>query len=179
MRCNGQIRRFLLLAKTDLKTSELILNSSNDELMLNNAAYHTQQAVEKICKALILSAGDPPGTSHSIASLAQDMDRLDLSYPEWVNEDAYDISSWATTIRYNANFEADHDMIERINNWPRRAITASCGCASTRTLPSPKPGRAENKTTHGDRCNVTCISIPWINGSCYSFYIHSRAISGR
>lgn len=42
----------LLLAEKDLEASNIILNSTNDELMQNIAAYHTQQAVEKTLKHL-------------------------------------------------------------------------------------------------------------------------------
>ena len=41
---------------------------------------------------------------------------MHINYPEWLDDAAYDISKWATTIRYNANFKADHDMISDILN---------------------------------------------------------------
>ena len=51
----------LLLAQADLKSAKILLNTGNDELLQNNAAYHAQQAVEKIAKALIENAGGHGG----------------------------------------------------------------------------------------------------------------------
>ena len=48
--------------------------------------------------------------------LFRDLQTLHILYPEWLDDAAYDISKWATTIRYNANFKADHDMISDILN---------------------------------------------------------------
>lgn len=105
---------YLALAKNDLKVARLVLNSANDELMQNTAAYHTQQAVEKIMKGLIVQAGGKAGISHNITELSKDLDELGVTYPKWINDVDYDISSWATTIRYNTNFKADHDLVEKV-----------------------------------------------------------------
>ena len=92
------------------------MNTGNDELLQNNAAYHAQQAVEKIAKALIENSGGHGGVGHDIGMLLRDLQTLHILYPEWLDDAAYDISKWATTIRYNANFKADHDMISDILN---------------------------------------------------------------
>jgi len=105
---------YIKLASNDLKIAKLILNSANDELMQNSAAYHTEQAVEKLMKGLIVKAGGVAGISHNITQLSKDLDDLSVRYPEWIHDKDDDISSWATTIRYNANFKADHDEIEEI-----------------------------------------------------------------
>ena len=106
----------LMLAKNDLKVARIILNSANDELMHNSAAYNAQQAVEKIMKALIVQAGGHAGISHNITELSKDLDELEVTYPGWINDVDYDVSSWATTIRYNINFKADYDLIETVIN---------------------------------------------------------------
>ncbi|MBR3719702.1 MAG: HEPN domain-containing protein [Firmicutes bacterium] len=106
----------LLLAQADLKSAKILLNTGNDELLQNNAAYHAQQAVEKIAKALIENSGGHGGVGHDIGMLLRDLQTLHILYPEWLDDAAYDISKWATTIRYNANFKADHDMISDILN---------------------------------------------------------------
>ena len=105
----------LRLAEADLKTSELLLNSYNDELMQNNAAYHTEQALEKLMKALKEFHGAPATVTHSITVLWKDLQELSVNVPSWVLEMDDEISSWATTIRYNANFKSDHDSIEKAN----------------------------------------------------------------
>lgn len=100
------------MAANDLKVAKLVLNSANDELMQNSAAYHVEQAVEKLMKGLIVKAGGVAGVSHNITELSKDLDELGVSYPEWINDKDDDITSWATTIRYNANFKSDHDEIQ-------------------------------------------------------------------
>jgi len=110
----GKYEDFIKLAMNDLKIAKLILNSANDELMQNSAAYNTEQAVEKIMKGLIVHGGGTAGISHNITQLSKDMDDLSIPYPDWIHDKDDEISSWATTIRYNANFKADHDEIEAV-----------------------------------------------------------------
>ena len=105
---------YLRLAETDLKVAKLVLNSANDELMQNTAAYHVQQAVEKIMKGLKVNNGEPAGISHSITELSKDLDDINVAYPDWIRNKDDSISSWATTIRYNANFKSDHDEIQQV-----------------------------------------------------------------
>ena len=112
----GKYEDLIKLAKNDLKIAKLILNSANDELMQNSAAYNTEQAVEKIMKGLITKGGGIAGISHNITQLSKDLDDLSIEYPEWIHDKDDDITSWATTIRYNANFKADHDEIENVIN---------------------------------------------------------------
>ena len=117
----GKEEDYYLLAENDLKVAKLLLDSANDELMQNSAAYNAEQAVEKIMKGLIVKAGGHAGISHSITELYKDLDELGETYPDWIHEKDDDITSWATTIRYNANFKADHDEIEDVilktNKW--------------------------------------------------------------
>ena len=72
------------LADADLRASELLLNSFNDELMQNNAAYHTQQALEQLMKALKEQNGAPATVTHSITVLWKDLEELGVEFPEWV-----------------------------------------------------------------------------------------------
>ena len=109
-------KEYLQLATADIKTAKIILNTGNDELMQNISAYHTQQAVEKIMKGLLVNAGSYAGISHNITELSKDLDEIGVTYPEWIHDKDDEISSWATTIRYNANFKSDHDEIQSIIN---------------------------------------------------------------
>lgn len=105
----------LKLAEKDIEASHIILKSSNDELLQNIAAYHTQQAIEKILKHLKLENGDVAGTGHDIKMLYLEVTILGCTVPEWVIDEAYDLSSWATTIRYNSNFKTNRNNIELFN----------------------------------------------------------------
>ena len=127
-------QNLLRIAETDLKASELLLNSSNDELMQNTAAYHSQQAVEKVMKAIKLEHGEAATVTHNIATLRKDLADLGVTVPEWVQENEDDITSWATTIRYNSNFKSDHDLIEKINQSVREWIDALVRSETSETV---------------------------------------------
>lgn len=102
------------LAESDLKVAKLIIDSSNDELMQNAAAYHVEQSVEKTLKAILAKNEIEAGITHNIQTLCDELDAAKIEYPVWLKDKAYDISSWATTIRYNTNFKSDHDEIVEI-----------------------------------------------------------------
>lgn len=110
----SEVMNYCELAQTDLKVAMLILNASNDELMQNVAAYHTEQALEKIMKALIINNGGKPIKTHSIIELSNVMKDMNIEVPIWIDEYDYIITSWSTTTRYNTNFKADHDILERV-----------------------------------------------------------------
>lgn len=57
------------LAERDMEVSQMILLSSNDELLQNIAAYHTQQSVEKILKHLKIKNGGNEGIGHDLKML--------------------------------------------------------------------------------------------------------------
>ncbi len=54
-----QPNSLLRLAEKDMEASMLILTSSNDELLQNIAAYHTQQSVEKILISVVSMLAEP------------------------------------------------------------------------------------------------------------------------
>lgn len=110
----GKSEDLFELAKNDAKVAKILLNLANDELMQNTAAYHIEQAVEKILKSMIVKQGGQPGITHSIMELCKDLEEMNVEVPEWVKENDDEITAWSTTIRYNANFKADNDIIERV-----------------------------------------------------------------
>ena len=105
----------LSLAQADVEVSELILGTTNDELKQNMAAYHTQQAVEKIIKQLIIDKRGFGNIEHDLGQLVADAKSEGIVVPEWVEENSYEISRWATTIRYNSNFKTNRDSIDSFN----------------------------------------------------------------
>lgn len=111
----GIENNMLLLAENDKEVSELILNTTNDELKQNIAAYHTQQSVEKVIKYLLIEARGFAGVEHNIYKLTQEADAENIMIPQWVKEGDYELSSWATTIRYNSNFKTDREKIIEYN----------------------------------------------------------------
>ena len=105
----------LSLAQADVEVSELILGTTNDELKQNMAAYHTQQAIEKIIKQLIIDKRGFGNIEHDLGQLVADAKSEGIVIPEWVEENSYEISRWATTIRYNSNFKTNRDSIDNFN----------------------------------------------------------------
>ena len=105
----------ITLAQADVEVSELILGTTNDELKQNMAAYHTQQAIEKIIKQLIIDKRGFGNIEHDLGQLVADAKSEGIVIPEWVEENSYEISRWATTIRYNSNFKTNRDSIDSFN----------------------------------------------------------------
>lgn len=101
----------LEIAKADLRMATLALGTTNDEIMQNMAAYHTQQAIEKIIKNELVAARGYAGVEHDLNILVADAKVAGVAIPEWVDQNSYEISRWATTIRYNSNFRTNRDAI--------------------------------------------------------------------
>lgn len=101
----------LEIAKADLRMATLALGTTNDEIMQNMAAYHTQQAIEKIIKNELVAARGYAGVEHDLNILVADAKASGVTVPEWVDQNSYEISRWATTIRYNSNFRTNRDAI--------------------------------------------------------------------
>jgi len=106
---------YLEIAKRDLQTSAIILGTTNDEIMQNMAAYHTQQAIEKIIKYLLVKFRGFANVEHDIQRLSDDAKGCGIAIPSWVEDNSYEISKWATTIRYNSNFKTNKDTILSLN----------------------------------------------------------------
>lgn len=103
------------LAQADVEVSELILGTTNDELKQNMAAYHTQQAIEKIIKQLIIDKRGFGSIEHDIGRLVNDANKEGILIPKWIEDNAYEISRWATTIRYNSKFKTNRESINNYN----------------------------------------------------------------
>ena len=101
----------LEIAKADLRMATLALGTTNDEIMQNMAAYHTQQAIETIIKNELVAARGYAGVEHDLNILVADAKASGVTVPEWVDQNSYEISRWATTIRYNSNFRTNRDAI--------------------------------------------------------------------
>jgi HEPN domain-containing protein len=88
-----RVATFLHLAVDDLDAAEMLARIGN-----RNAAYHVQQAIEKIIKALLLHRGIEAGIEHRLENL---VDRLPEGDP-WSNrlEEWLEYSAYATTYRY-------------------------------------------------------------------------------
>ncbi len=82
----------LVIAKADLRMAALALGTANDEIMQNMAAYHTQQAIEKIVKNELVAARGYAGVEHDLNILVTDAKTSGVAVPEWVDQNSYEIS---------------------------------------------------------------------------------------
>jgi HEPN domain-containing protein len=66
MSVEKRVRAYLELATKDVEAAELLLAGGN-----RYAAYHVQQSVEKVTKALLLARGVEAGIEHRLEELCR------------------------------------------------------------------------------------------------------------
>jgi HEPN domain-containing protein len=84
---------FIVLARRDLDLAKLV--SAKDP---GNAAFHLQQAAEKLAKAMLDIEGIPSGVTHQIGALAALLPADHVLRPDLAAFDRF--SSFATSTRY-------------------------------------------------------------------------------
>ena len=94
-------------AYMDLTLAQMIVSQPlSDELHLDMAAYHTQQALEKTMKYKIDSVGETFPFVHEIDVLYSRMEELGLNPPEWIWDNYTVFNNYATKTRYGENLVA-------------------------------------------------------------------------
>ena len=89
------------LADFDFKTCETMEAHFPDEFAVRTAAYHLQQAVEKILKAVILFGGENPAFTHDIGRLADHCSKLGISLGDELENVADTLTLWESKSRYD------------------------------------------------------------------------------
>lgn len=87
----------------------------NDEMFLNNAAYHLQQSVEKTLKGALECVGVTVPNTHRIPKLL-DMTvhhGANLTITEWIDEHAEMLSAWEAETRYNMDFVVEKRKLDK------------------------------------------------------------------
>ncbi len=100
---------FLLLADRDRKMCRLAEREFPDEYAVSAAAYHMQQAIEKLLKGLILMYGEEPACTYSITKLIGHCQRLDIEIPEKLNDISDTLTLWGTSSGYDPYMEFSHE----------------------------------------------------------------------
>ena len=91
-------------AEKDFFTAELLFaNRGEDELLIDNIAYHIQQGIEKCLKFRIQLAGEDYPNTHSIKHLINILDNNDIEVPDWITDNHYILTSYATQTRYSTS----------------------------------------------------------------------------
>ena len=102
-------------AKADLMVVKMILDDIDScETMVDIAAYHTQQTVEKCLKFMLNQAGRPHPRTHDIYALAQQLERYKFTVPEWVLQNADVLNEFDTRTRYGTRLVASRPKIEAL-----------------------------------------------------------------
>jgi HEPN domain-containing protein len=94
----SEARSWFALASDDIAAVGLCLRSPR--LLRGIAAYHCQQAAEKLMKGLIAASGAPVRKTHDLAVLARE---AGAAYPELARSiaAASDITLWGVAFRYS------------------------------------------------------------------------------
>lgn len=99
--------RLFRSAKMDYETAVMIWKSPyNDEMILNNAAYHLQQAVEKILKGALECTGITVPNTHKISKLLKMISDhgANLIVTDWIDDHSEMLSEWEAQTRYDMDF---------------------------------------------------------------------------
>ena len=114
------ITTLLTIAKADLRTASRLVNSDN-KFEKHQAAYFTQQSIEKTIKYLVdKKAGFQPW-GHDIDKLLIQADTYNITIPDYIRNHASTYTSWEAVSRYYPQKVIRRDIIIRsineILNW--------------------------------------------------------------
>lgn len=96
--------RFLLdFAGVDLRAAELMLQDT-DDFALRIAAYHVEQAIEKIIKQILTECGVNFGHNHKfreiLSALPDSQSYLSVDALDFLSDNADRLTNWVTQLKY-------------------------------------------------------------------------------
>ena len=100
-------RTYLDIAKENLLVAEKIYDTLDDEIMLNYAGYHLQQAVELSLKYILFMNGVDFPKVHSInhlISIFEENNMMDY-IPEYIDDNSDMLTNWESQTRYVLNYQ--------------------------------------------------------------------------
>jgi HEPN domain-containing protein len=100
-------------AKWDLHTAEVMLdNTGGEDGIIDIAAYHCQQCVEKVVKYLIQLQGDVVAPGHESYIYLEDLKNNVVT--EKVNQIASRIDAWGNQIRYGKTLLSNRKAVTEV-----------------------------------------------------------------
>ena len=107
-------------SESDAEIAKLLLsdqgNPTNDEMIVDQAAYHAQQAIEKALKYQLEMTGKEYKKTHNLVSLISDLENEGFPIDDALKSMAFIITGWESGSRYNDDFSAVKTDIEAAIN---------------------------------------------------------------
>lgn len=108
--------RLFRSARMDLETAKTLWEITwEDDMMLNNAAYHLQQAVGKVLKGALECVGVPVRNTYKITKLLSMAinNGANLEITDWIDEHSEMLSEWEAETRYNVDFLVEKRKLDK------------------------------------------------------------------
>ena len=102
-----------VLAARDYQLCCKVEGDFPDAYAVAGAAYHIQQAIEKLLKAMILLNGEQPAFTHNISKLVAHCEKLGVALPEPLDDIAEALTLWKVEIRYDPSFPISPKKYEK------------------------------------------------------------------
>ncbi|MCL2378158.1 MAG: HEPN domain-containing protein [Defluviitaleaceae bacterium] len=102
-------------AKADLQSARFILSQHNsDELLIDIAAYHVQQGIEKLAKFALTINGVKHKQTHDMDILNEQLDDAGITMFPWLRKNVDTLNSYATKTRYGSDIVATINKITQL-----------------------------------------------------------------
>lgn len=108
--------RLFRSARLDYETAKKLWETTwDDEMILNNAAYHLQQAVKKVLKGALECVGVTVPNTHKITKLLSMIrdNGANLVITDWIDDHSEMLSEWEAETRYNMDFMVEKRKLHR------------------------------------------------------------------
>jgi len=104
-------------AKADLQSARLLLSQNgSDELLVDIAAYHVQQGIEKLVKFALTLSGVKYKQTHDMDILHEQLEGAGIKIFPWLCENIDTLNSYATKTRYGSDKVATTRKITQLLN---------------------------------------------------------------
>lgn len=102
---NDLVRGWIVKADSDLQTARLLIDSSGP---YDTACFHSQQAIEKLLKALLAFHNQPIPHTHDLEELQRLVLELQ-SLPDLAELELFEATGYAVLARYDLSFWPDRE----------------------------------------------------------------------
>ena len=97
------LQNCLIKAFNDYKSAEMLLSFPPSEMVTDTICFHSEQFVEKILKAYLISKNEDFKKVHNLEYLVKQCSDIDLEF-KWLDEVAKKLADYAVEVRYPDDF---------------------------------------------------------------------------